>query len=86
MKYLFVVSIIVLTIFSCRKKWTAFELKRQDYSGNQLRTDGYYYRVAEGDKPTRLFCFFRNGVLLNMGGTLENDIAGTDTCKKRIFA
>ncbi len=87
MKYFFIVSIILVAIFSCRKKWMDFELTRQDYLGNALRTDGYYYRVVNGDTTSRLFCFYKNGVLLDMkGGFPSNDFAEMDGYVEQEFS
>lgn len=87
MRYYVLAALIVITVFSCRKKWIAFELAAQNYTGNELRTDGYYYRVAEGNVSSRLFCFYTNGVLLDMkGGFQSNDIAEMDDYLEREFS
>lgn len=44
-------------------------LQKEDYTGNQLRIDGYYYRVfdgTEGKRASTIF-FFSNGVVLSTG-------------------
>ena len=50
-----------------------FTFQRTDYTGNELRTDGYYYEYStsyDSNVPNRTICFFlfRNGVCVSMGG------------------
>lgn len=37
------------------------------YNGNQLRIDGYYYQEKDGNFFS-LYCFYKNGVILYLGG------------------
>jgi hypothetical protein len=38
-------------------------LKRGDYNGNELRTDGYYYCYFEKTDITVIYFLFRNGII-----------------------
>ena len=66
--------LFLISFSSCQELITYkdFILKRTPYTGNELRIDGYYYRIAkESDGSNRIYdisCFYRNGILLNMGG------------------
>jgi len=68
--FLVLFSIIAILNFSCRKhilKDDTLTLTMQDYTGNQLRIDGYYYQEKNGKFYT-MYCFFRNGIVLYLGG------------------
>lgn len=59
--------------FSCQKliKYKDFVLTQTHYTGNELRIDGYYYKLRE-DSKISVQCFYRNGIMLNMeGGALS---------------
>ena len=68
-KLIFFCILMSLTYFSCRDVITykEFVLTRTPYMGNELRIDGYYYQYYE-DSKIAVQCFYRNGILLNMGG------------------
>jgi hypothetical protein len=74
---------------SCKKiriKDDEFHLERKDYTGNELRMDGYFYTNFNNNAEvygSPIF-FYRNGVLVNLGsfkmseqdtweGTINND-------------
>ena len=40
-------------------------MKRVDYTGNQLRTDGYYYNYHQVPESTLVLFLYRNGVLFS---------------------
>ena len=66
--YLFLLSFIVLSINSCKSyRYDKFTLSKQNYTGKQLKTGGYYYFKARG-KYYRSYFFYNNGVLLECGG------------------
>jgi len=65
--------LLFLSYFSCQKLITykEFVLAKTPYTGNELRIDGYYYRYYECSKGSNCIdvrCFYRNGILLDMGG------------------
>jgi len=65
-------SMIAILTFSCRKHWFKTDpltLPMQDYFGDQMRVDGYYY---EQDFSSTYF-LFRNGVILAGGGFRDGD-------------
>ncbi|GHT47562.1 hypothetical protein AGMMS49965_25660 [Bacteroidia bacterium] len=52
-------------------------MKRIDYSGNELRTDGYYYRQVEGKtyRRTIVMFLFKNGIVLEAGSFSTHDLS-----------
>lgn len=66
-----VISIMSICVQGCSKDPEQLELKRMDYTGNELRMDGYYY--FEYTMPTTGITYryirflFRNGIVLNAG-------------------
>lgn len=55
---------------SCKKliTWDEFQLQKTSYEGTQLRIDGYFYQKDINGEFCRLECYYRNGVLMHMGG------------------
>ena len=53
-------------------------LTKTEYTGQQLKIDGYYYTINKFSNKASVYVFFNNGVLLNVGGgfdlTKSNDI------------
>lgn len=92
---LLLISMLMLFNSNCEnlsfKKDDELSLKRVDYTGNQLRIDGYYYLINYNDpqKNMGVFIFFRNGVLTYLGGgflsfnELENYIINKDFIDKK---
>ena len=75
MKKIFFINVLFGLFIGCERSFDEFSLKRQIYTGDQLRTDGYYYHHPETPEGTfQVLFFYRNGVLLNLrhGFTLEN--------------
>ena len=61
-----------LTIFPCCKVLNPDEnltLQRKDYTGDELKTDGYYYVLWQNDYDvyTRVYFLYRNGIVLSIG-------------------
>lgn len=52
-------------------------LSRQNYTGNQLRIDGYYYNEYGSGNETRreIYFFYRNGILLKGGVPLLTELS-----------
>ena len=46
-------------------------IKRRDYTGNELRIDGYYYRIGYKKEINSVIFFYKNGIILDIGG-VEN--------------
>lgn len=73
-RIIFSYILLFLLSFSCQKLITykGFVLTQTSYIGNELRIDGYYYYIeqqANGNNKIRnISCFYKNGILLNMGG------------------
>lgn len=48
-------------------------IERQNYSGLQLRTDGYYYEDSDTSNDVKILFFYRDGVFLDGGFESLND-------------
>ena len=46
-------------------------IQRENYSGNQLRLDGYYYRYINEEYYFPKLFFYNNGVILEIGGRFK---------------
>ena len=70
MKLLIVEMVMILTLFSCIKdefKDDELSIQRTNYTGNQLRIDGYYYEMLNNSYFSS-YCFYENGTLIAPGG------------------
>lgn len=70
LRLILVLALVVLFAGGC-KKWFEDEeltLPKTPYTGDELRTDGYYYNMEDG-KIWSTYFFYRNGVLLYGAGT-----------------
>jgi len=79
MKTTTLLSIIVclLMLISCSDLLFPDEnltIKRSDYTGNELRIDGYYHLFNEKNNITVVYYFYRNGVILLGGSFSGNDL------------
>lgn len=88
MNKILIFSMIFLMFGNCCKDNSLFKddelsISRQDYNGDQLRLDGYYYTEANGLVFLPSF-FYTNGVLLSVGGTFD-DISDMDSYLNRYF-
>ncbi len=74
----FFTIIIILTFFSCKlfeTEYDEFTLKKQNYTGNELRIDGYYYREFESDcQSLKIYFLYRNGIILRGGNPCIDEI------------
>jgi hypothetical protein len=72
MKKIFFYFLLLFSCYSCEKLivYKDFILKKTPYTGNELRMDGYYYTYFDcgGNNCIAAICFYRNGILLDMGG------------------
>lgn len=78
---LIVLSISLLVFGNCKKDKSLLShdelsIARQNYSGDELRIDGYYYTEVNGLLFSASF-FYKNGVFLDGGGSKE-DIKAMD--------
>lgn len=71
-----IVLLGLLLLSSCEKlvTWDEFALQKTLYDGSQLRTEGYYYQLDKDGKYHRLCCFYRNGILLGLGGDFSSEV------------
>ena len=84
MMLLFLLVGILIILFSCCSTLFSDDeltLQRTDYTGNELRTDGYYY-VFGPNNNTAIYFLYRNGVILTVGGFLTQNL---DSIEKRII-
>ena len=75
MKTLFLLSILILLnssccLLECTEEDDPLYLKRMEYSGNDIKLNGYYYQI--GTKVSNAYFFYRNGVIINIGGVRDN--------------
>ena len=72
MKKIVFYFLLLVFCLSCEEPviYKDFILKKIPYTGNELRMDGYYYRYldCEGNNCIFAYCFYRNGIVLHMGG------------------
>jgi hypothetical protein len=77
MKLIVLLSIMNL-LSDCSKNiiWKDDELstKRTDYTGNQLRVDGYYMNKWGNPERVTIYFFNKSGVLLEGGSPLVSDL------------
>ncbi len=67
-----IILIVVLFTFSC-KDWFEdenFSLTREEYYGDEIRIDGYYYNYyTQGSDLASITIFYRNGIVIDgIGG------------------
>jgi len=74
----FMGSLILLTACFDEK----LTIKRVDYTGNKLRTDGYYYAYFSETDISAVMFLYKNGVSLTRGGYSSNIL---DEIEKRII-
>ncbi len=76
---------VLLTLFlsiampSCRKTGLfqddELSLSRQDYTGNQLKVDGYYsFNYTNEEDYVSIYFFYKNGVILSGGSGLQREL------------
>lgn len=72
----FVVVVTILLFSSCENflKWkpAKLQLEKLNYTGNELRIDGYYYEEIENPEVglySQAYFFYHDGVVLNTAGT-----------------
>jgi hypothetical protein len=76
MKKLNLISTFLISIFMfsfCKKIFPDdnLSIQRENYSGNQLRLDGYYYRYINEEYYFPKLFFYNNGVILDIGGRFK---------------
>ena len=57
-------------------------IKRRDYTGNELRTDGYFYYFQESTNLIYVRFLYRNAIILSVGGYAPPDLGDVE---KRII-
>ena len=64
MKFLIILAMLLIGMNGC-SKWLEDEeltLPKTPYTGNELRTDGYYYYTMNGEYFRTITFFYKNGV------------------------
>lgn len=81
MKNLFLLIGILFFLSSCGKfdvsKSDPLHLEKKEYTGNQLRIDGYYYQYYN-NKFFDIMFFYKNGIIVVPGGGGRNTIEEMD--------
>ena len=54
-------------------------LKREEFLGNQMRTDGYYYTNFGNPERIEIYFFYRNGVLLYGASEAVSELEGLES-------
>lgn len=77
----------MLMNISCKKEFFPEDdklyLERQDYTGAQIRLDGYYHLVTYEKKIAGGYFFYRNGIIVSLGG-VQNTPQEYDDYIKRV--
>jgi hypothetical protein len=80
MKTLFLALFLTFAMTGCKKiglfQDDELSLSRQDYTGNQLRVDGYYYfdYANSSLEYVSIYFFYRNGIVLSGGSRLLSEL------------
>jgi len=79
MKTIIILLFAILTFCSsCKKiglcKDKDLTLNKVEFTGNQLRTDGFYYEKTIESEYSSLFILYNNGIVMEPGSTKENDL------------
>jgi len=89
-KIIFFCILFLFPCFSCQQLITykKFLIEKISYTGDELRIDGYFYCIEKqqdsSNKIRNISCFYRNGILLNMGGGASS-LKEADEYIRRIF-
>jgi len=68
---------VVTGFMSCKCDIDGFSFSRRNYTGNSMRTDGYYYNFSvdsQGDTVYQYKIFYINGVCINQGTRNINEL------------
>jgi hypothetical protein len=79
--YIFVLSLVFLS--SCKERYENLELIREEYKGNELKLNGYYYHQSQKQDFTSYFFLYRNGIVY-FGGISDNDLNIVDASITKI--
>ena len=66
-RIMYIIIAIVLINTGC-KDWfkdDSFSLKKENYNGSEIRTDGYYYMFSKEHKVYPIILFYGNGIVHN---------------------
>ena len=70
-----ILTIIVVLACSCSGIFEEkLSMKRVNYDGNELRTDGYYYYLNNGNVSTQVRFLYKNGVGLCANSYASHDL------------
>ena len=64
------IVLISLLFNSCRKD-DRLSIDKTDFTGNQLKTNGYYYQT-DNSSYFDMYLFYRNGTIISAGGNYPN--------------
>ena len=74
----------MMFIFSCRALFDEkLTLPRRDYTGNELRTDGYYYYFTKNN--TVVYFLYRNGIILCAHSYSTHDLNTVESEMIRLY-
>lgn len=81
--FIFIISPF-LFIFSCKTLFSdeKLTLQKRDYTGKELKTEGYYYAYFSQTDITAVLFLYRNGIVLSEGGYSSKNL---DVIEKKII-
>lgn len=78
MRTLSLLILLNLMNSSCSKQFfpddDVLSNSRKDYTGDNLKTEGYFYRINHEGKIFDGYFFYRNGIILSLGGLSYSQI------------
>jgi hypothetical protein len=80
MKTVLLVLFLTFVMTSCKSDDGLFKdddlsISRKEYTGNQLRIDGYYYfNYTNEEDYVRIYFFYKNGMILYGGSSLLSEL------------
>jgi hypothetical protein len=83
-KYILLLSISCL---GCKAPgYEPLELMRQEYNGKEIKLEGYYYykKVVPMGAFTKIYFFYKNGVLYDFGSAPDTSLSKVDAFIKTI--
>jgi hypothetical protein len=69
---LLIININSCTKFMCREDDDELSIESMDYTGNQLRIDGYYYIIANDGSVYDSYFFYNTGIIMDLSGVATN--------------
>ncbi len=76
-KFLFLSGIFIMLLTNCKKLGLCnddeLSIDRQNYEGEELKINGYYYEESSSEYP-ELYFFYKNGIVISACGAGREDV------------